>query len=132
MATLGTGSGIGTGFLSVKVVAADTVKTDLPSLDIIECTIPPVVINPQHHKQTQDQQAIDQDGEYQIWRGNHGDSITRSSSGAKGKEVNSLATKVDPETYHRSGHSHFHFFAGRARVSLTEMPPSTSSVWPVT
>jgi len=74
---LGTWRGIRAGFFGVEMVTADAVKTDLPALVIIERPIPPVVIKPQGRKQAQDQQAVEQDGDGEIGRRDHGLNFTR-------------------------------------------------------
>jgi hypothetical protein len=48
------------GLLRVEVVATDAVKTDLPPLDIIERTVPPVIIEPKHGKQAQGEETVEQ------------------------------------------------------------------------
>ena len=70
---------------SVEMIAAAAVKTDFPALEIIERPIPPVVIEPQCRKHAQDQEAVEQNRNGQIGRGNHRRKFARSNAGAKGK-----------------------------------------------
>ena len=72
VATLGTWRGVSAGLLSIEMIAADAVKANFPALDIIERPIASIVVEPQKAKHTEDQQAIKQDRDYEIWRRNHG------------------------------------------------------------
>jgi hypothetical protein len=77
MAALGTGRRVRTGLFRVEVIAADAVEADLPALGIIKSPVPAIIINPEHDKRPEDQQAIEENAEYRIGGRNHGKELAR-------------------------------------------------------
>ena len=71
MAALGTGRGFGARLLGVEMIAADAVERDLASLGIVQGPVAPVVVDPQHGKHAQGEQAVQHYIEGEIRRRNH-------------------------------------------------------------
>lgn len=79
VAALRAGRGLSPGLLGVEVVAANAVERDLAPLGIIQAPIPSVIIDPQHGKNAQHQQAVENDIEREIRRRDHAAEFTRRS-----------------------------------------------------
>lgn len=81
---LGAWHDLGAGFFRVETVAPNAVKCNFTPLDIIEFPITPIVVNPHEPKNTENQQAIDNDLQSVVGQ-IHGVKFSGTKEDAKGK-----------------------------------------------
>jgi hypothetical protein len=72
----------------VESVAPEAVKGDPPSFRIVERAVPPVIVEPEEAKDTNQQSAKNDEVERKVRRWNHGQKLARIRPSAKWKQKN--------------------------------------------